>query len=304
MVQRLIYYCMLIGGLLLWSGTVGGQELNMEVTVNAQQIGVSDKSVFNTLEEEVQKFMNSRKWIDDKFKENERIDCNMLITVNSYNSSTHKFTASATIQSNRPVYNASYQSLLLNQVDENFSFEYQEFQPIVFNENSFKSNLSSLLAYYAYLIIGLDYDTFGKLDGTPYFEKAKTIVNNAQSSGKKGWSPDDSKQKNRYWIIESLLNPNLEPYRKANYKYHRKGLDMMYDKAEKGRQNIFSALQQLNKVYQQRPQSVLFQIFFSAKYDELIGIFQEARPTVKQKAVQLLSKMDASHSKEYRNILK
>jgi len=282
------------------------QELKCDVQVNAQKVRDVNQQVFKTLQKSVSQFMNNRSWTDDQFKTEERIECSMLINITGQKSEgTYK--ANVTIQSSRPVYNSGYNTVILNYVDKDWVFDYQQHQSIQFTKNTYVSNLSSMLSYWAYMIIGLDYDSFSKKGGTPFYNKAQNIVNNVPSnlseSEAPGWKPFES-DKNRYWFVENMLNSKFSQMRNVYYEYHRKGLDLMYEDVKKGRGNIFNALKSMEKLAKDYPNNMLIQLFFQAKYDELIGIFSEAPQSKKAAAVQLLYRVDPDHANEYSQMLK
>ncbi len=289
--------------LLLCQMPVLSQELNCNVKVNADQVPNVNKRIFETLEKAIYEFMNNTKWTDDVFKPEERIECNILITVNSAINNS-EFMATIQVQSTRPVYNTAYNSTILNYNDKNFQFKYVEFQPLEFSNTTFLSNLTAVLAFYAYYIIAMDYETFSLKGGTPYFQKAQNIVNLAQNTPEPGWKAFDAPdQNNRYWIVENMLNQYFEPIRFCLYKYHRLGLDIMAQDPEKARKEIFEALKLLEKVFDQRPGNFQLQMFFNAKSQEIINIFSKADPNQKQEVVQLLSKINPQNASKYREIL-
>lgn len=274
------------------------QELNCKVTVLTQRLQTADPRVFKTLETAIFEYMNNRKWTSDVFQPHERIECNILINVTD-EIGTNTYKATASIQVARPGFNSSYNSPTLNHSDKEWVFEYVEFQPIIFNENSYTDNLSSLLAYYAYLVIGLDYDTYSLKGGTPYFQKAQTILNNVPTNENiPGWRPFDS-QRNRYWIIENLLNPRYDVMREVSYQYHRQGIDLMYENVTNGRQVILNSLQKMEKLVTDFPNTMVFQMFFNSKREELINMFSGASPNEKNTAINLLKKIDATNQDKY-----
>ncbi len=277
------------------------QELNCKVQVLSQSIQGTDKRVFETLQTAIYEFINNRKWTNDAFKNIERIDCSILINVTE-RPSTEEFKATLQVQARRPVFKSSYNSVLLNYNDNDFQFKYLESQPLEFTENVHLSNLTSVLAYYAYLIIGLDYDSFSLDGGTPYFQKALAIVNNAQSGSDIGWKAFDG-SKNRYWVINNMLDASFVSLRDCMYKYHRLGIDMMAENKESGRTAILEGLEELRKVHQIKPLSYSLQVFFNAKSDEIINIFSGAFPDEKAKIVNLLNEIDPTNSNKYQKIL-
>lgn len=276
------------------------QELNCTVKVLSPAIQGTERSVFESLETAVKEFMNNTRWTNDNFKQDEKIECNLTINVTKRNS-VDEFEANIIVQARRPVYKSSYNTNLINYQDNDFSFKYTPFQPFEFNENTFINNLTSTLGYYAYIIIGLDYDTFSPDGGTPYYQKAQTIVNNAQNAADKGWKAFEG-SKNRYWLAENLANSNFKGVRSCLYNYHRKGLDLMTSDAELARKNIAEALDGLMKVHNMQMGSFLMQIFFLAKADEIVNIFSVATPDVKSKLVPLLNTVDPGNVTKYEKL--
>ncbi len=281
--------------------TATAQELNCSVQINTQ-LQKTDQSVFDDLKKGVTEFMNNRKWTNDNFTQAEKIECTFVINITKELGSD-KYQGQFTIQSNRPVFNSSYNSTLFNWVDKDVTIEYAQYQTLDFNENAVTSELTSLLAYYAYIIIGLDYDSFSPKGGTPYYAKAQNIVNLNSGASTKGWRSIDA-TRNRYWLVENLMNAKYENARTAIYKYHREGLDKMYDDPENARKAITSSFSLLDKMNQDNPNSMLINIFFTAKVDEIVNIFSQATPIEKTTVVNLVSKMDAPNSTKYQKIMK
>lgn len=277
------------------------QELNCKVQVLSQSIQGTDKSVFETLQTAIFEFMNNKKWTNETFKINERIDCSILINITE-RPSTDDFKATIQVQVRRPVFKSSYNTVLLNNNDPDFQFKYLENQSLEFTENLHLSNLTSVLAYYAYLIIGLDYDSFSLNGGTPYLQKALAVVNNAQSGSDLGWKAFDG-NKNRYWLINNMLDASFVPLRECMYKYHRLGMDQLVDNKESARATIIGSLEELRKIHQIKPLSYSLQVFFNAKSDEIINIFSGAFPDEKAKVVNLLNEIDPTNSNKYQKIL-
>jgi hypothetical protein len=279
------------------------QELNCRVQVFAQQIQTSNKHIFESMQKDIYEFLNNRKWTDHVYSYDEKIECSFLITLTEQ-IGADQFRGTLQIQSMRPVYNTNYNSVLLNLKDNDIQFNYVEFQSMDFNENSFTSNLTSLLAYYVYIILGFDYDTFSPLGGTPFFQKAEKIVQNAQNAQEKGWKSFES-QKNRYWLIENILNPKYAPVREFLYKYHRLGLDIMYNKQAEARTTIAESLELLQKVFREKPSPFMMflQIIFDAKSDEFAQIFTESPIDEKVRVVNILKEIDPTNSNKYQKIL-
>jgi len=278
------------------------QELNCIVQVNSDQIQTSDKKIFETLQTAIFEFMNNRRWTNDQFLNQERIECSVLINITERTSSD-QFKATIQIQSRRPVYKASYNTPVFNFLDNDFEFKYIEYQPLEFNETQFTTNLTSVLAYYAYVVIGLDYDTFSPEGGSPYFQKAQLVVNNAQSSSEKGWKAYEN-VRNRYWITENLLNPSFKPLRAAYYKYHRQGFDLMTENKDNARFAITESIEMLRKVQADKPGSVLMQLFFVAKAEEIVNVYSQAFPDEKNKVVNTLNQIDPANAQKYEEIIK
>lgn len=290
--KYLILFC-----LLFISQAVNAQDLNARVQLLAPQLANSNKRVLDILEASIKDFLNNKRWSADALQPQERIDCNFVITITDWDGSSN-FKAEAQIQSNRPVFNSSYSSTLLNISDKDFDFTYSEGQPLDFSEQNYISNLSSLLAFYAYIITGMDYDTFSKFGGTPYFEKAQTVLNNAQTAPNGGWKAFEN-LRNRFWLIENLTNKSYNPIRESLYIYHREGLDVMAENQSKGRKAVLSVIPQLQKIDKQKQGSILNQIFFTAKADEIINILGAAEPQEKIKAYNALSVIDPANSLKY-----
>lgn len=280
---------------------ISAQELNCQVSIVSQQVqGTVEKQVFEQMQKIVFEFMNNTKWTKDLYTQQERIDCSILINV-TQKLSTDEYLGTIQIQSRRPVYKSSYYSPLFNYIDENFQFRFQQFTQLEFNLNTFQNNLTSVLAFYAYVVIAMDYDSYSPLGGTQYWQMAQTIVNNAQTTSEKGWKSSEG-TKNRYWLIENQLQPVFQGIRDCNYKYHREGLDIMSDKVDQGRANILSSLDLLVPVYNNRPASFNMQIFFNAKGDELVNVFSKGLPEEKSKAVEKLMLVDPANTTKYLKI--
>lgn len=274
------------------------QELNCQVSVVSVQVqGTTEKQIFEQLQKSIFEFMNNTRWTKDNYTTSERIDCSILINVTS-KLSTDEYKATIQVQSRRPVFKSSYFSPVVNYIDENFVFKYQQFQQLEFNINTFANNLTSVLAFYAYVILANDYDTFSNLGGTEYYQKAQTIVANAQSASEMGWKSNES-NKNRYWIVENALQPVFQPVRECQYQYHRLGLDIMNEKPDEGRKKILESTNLLLEVYRNRPASYIMELFFDAKVDEVVNIFSKGTPEEKSKAVENLTTVDPANSTKY-----
>lgn len=282
------------------SANLHAQEFKCVVQVNAQQVQGTDKKVFQTLQEELNRFVNDRQWTNYSFGIEERIECSFLINITE-RVSTDVFKATLNIVATRPVFQSSYTTTMFNYLDKNFEFEYVEYQPLEFIENTHTSNLTSVLAYYLYMILALDFDSFALQGGNPFFEKAEMIVNAAQNAPESGWKSFES-QRNRYWLVENWLNSAYSDLRKFNYEYHRKGLDLMAEKTDQGRGNINKNLKLLKNVYDQRPGLYSLQLFVDVKRDELVNIFKQGTPTEKTNAETILREIDPANSSKYAEI--
>jgi len=275
------------------------QELNCTVDVVSPQIqDATAQALFQNMKNAIYQFMNSTKWTNDDFTSLEKIDCSIYINITSENSPTD-FNATMQIQSRRPVYKSSLYSTMLNFQDNNIDLAYVLNQPLLFNINTYTDNITSLLAFYAYMIIGTDYDSYSQNGGTPYFLKAQNIVTNAQSSTYKGWNPQDGDQ-TRYWLVYNTLDESYyAPLRKAAYLYHRQGLDVMYQNPEKGRQSVIQALQAVQNVFNARPGNYNVQLFFNAKSAEIANLFSNAPDNEKSQVLGILSSIDATDIDKY-----
>ena len=264
------------------NGELSAQELNAKVTVNHNQIQGTDASVFENLQQTLEQFINTRQWTHYQFQRNERINCNFNITVSKYDPSSNLFTCSALIQANRPVYNAAYSSTLYNNQDGDFNFTFAQFDQIEFNEENIDNQLTALIAYYAYLIIGLDLDSFSPMGGEDILQRCMVLTSNAQNLNFTGWKAFDN-SRNRFAIINDYLDGAMKPFRQLQYDYYRTGLDEMANNAERGRTNITSALENgLKKAHENRPISMLPQIWTDYKKDELANIYK-GKGTQKEK---------------------
>ncbi len=298
-------YLLIILSLFSFS-SVFPQELRCNVQIVTQQIQGTNKQVFETLQGAIYEFMNNRPWTGIKFEADERIECNMLINLKDQ-VGADEFRGTLQLQVRRPVFNTSYNTVLLNLVDNDIQFKYVEYQPLEFSESSHLSNLTSILAYYAYIIIGFDFDSFSPRGGTPYFQMAEKIVSNAQNAPEKGWrAVESSSRKNRYWLINGIQDEEYAPIRDFMYKYHRQGLDNMYDQSDKARAEIAEQLKLLQKVYRQKPDPFMYllQVVIEAKSDELVSIFKESFQDEKTRVYALLTEIDPSHGDKYEQIIK
>ncbi|MEM9648260.1 MAG: DUF4835 family protein [Bacteroidota bacterium] len=248
------------------------QELNCTITVNSDQVSQTNQQIFRTLERSLNDFVNKNKWTNRVYRENERVNARMFITVTQYESD--RFEANIQIQSSRPVFNTSYESPIFNYKDDAFNFLYQEFQPLVYNENVFDSNLVGVISYYVYVILGLDADTFSLEGGDEMFRKAQNIVTQAQGSSFSGWNQETG-QRTRFELVDNLLSNSFREYRIAMYNYHRKGLDILGDNNSTGKQVIAGSMRLFETLIKRRPNAFLIQTFFDAKSEEIQNIFSD-----------------------------
>jgi hypothetical protein len=269
---------LLVFMLLVISPVIFAQDLNARVQILAPQLSNSNKRILDILEASIKDFLNGRRWTPDALQPQERIDCNFVITITDWDGSSN-FKAEAQIQSNRPV------------------------QALDFSDQNYISNLSSLLAFYAYIITGMDYDSFSKFGGNSYFLKAQTVLNNAQNAPNAGWKAFEN-LRNRFWLVENLTNKSYNPIRESIYIYHRDGLDVMAENKSKGLKAVLSIIPQIQKIDKLKQGSVLYQIFFTAKSDEIINILSSADPQDKIKAFNVLSEIDPANSLKYEALKK
>jgi len=295
-------------GLIFFLSVARSQEIQSRITVVSNKIStVTDKKVFQTLQTVLTNFVNNRKWTNDAFQQNEKINCNFLINLEK-EVGDHVYEASLTVQAARPVYNTTYESPLINFQDDKFAFRYQEFQPIEFNENRVQgsdpvaANLTAVLAYYVYIILGMDYDSYSLRGGDPYFQKAWNIVNNAPEGGAiKGWKQFDG-SRNRYFLAENINNSRYALMHDAIYAYYRNGLDAFYGNEDEGRNGILNCLNFLNTLNTESPNSMVLQFFFQGKSNEMIKIFSKANPDIKKRASDLLVKLDITNASAYKDM--
>jgi hypothetical protein len=276
------------------------QELNCTVIVNAEQTGQTQITIFKTLEKSLEEFINKTTWTNKVFAPHERINCSMMITVSNYESD--RFSATLQVQSSRPVFGSSYGSPLLNFNDKEFSFTYLEFENLTYNSNGgFESNLVSVIAYYIYVILGVDGDSFKRNGGTEYYEEARKIVNNAQGSDFKGWKSSDG-LRNRFHFTDQILSPTFKEYRNVMYAYHRNGLDQMIKNTKLGKQRLGNVLKQLNTMHNRRPNSFLQRVFFDAKTDEIVDLFTSGPSITITDLIDVLKRVSPTNTSKWNTI--
>ena len=281
---------------------VVAQDLNARIQVVSPKIQSTNKRIFQQLETAMKDFLNGRKWSADAILPQERIECNFILNITAWDGSSN-FSGELQVQSSRPVYGSTYTSTLLNVNDKDIDFSYTEGQSIDFTDQNFQSNLSSIMAFYAYIIVGMDYDSFSKFGGSSYFAAAQNVATNAQNSSSKGWKAFDGNI-NRYWLAENLNNKLYQPLREFMYNYHRNGLDIMADNAGKGRKVISDLLPILSQVDRQRLGSMFPLVFFTAKSDELVSIFTKTNSQERVQAMNILSQADPANGLKYQALQK
>jgi hypothetical protein len=296
--KTILLYALLV----LFGFRAAAQDLNARVQVVSPKIQVTNKRIFQTLETAMKDFLNGRKWSADQILPQERIDCNFVLNITNWDGGS-VFSAELQVQSSRPIFGSSYSSTLLNINDRDVDFTYNEGQTIDFSDQNFQGNLSSVMAFYAYIIVGMDYDTFSHDGGTPYFASAQTVVTNAQTGSYKGWKAFDGNI-NRYWLAENLNNKLYAPLRDFMYDYHRNGLDIMADNANKGRKFITTLLPNLQQIDRQRVGSMFPLIFYTAKSDELVLLYGKADSQERLQAMNLLMKTDPANGTKYQVLQK
>lgn len=304
-------FILLFCGFVFFSNCLAAQEINSRVKIIDNQLpSTVDRKIFRTLETALTNFINKRKWANDNFKPNEKINCQFLIVLTK-NPDLNTYSGTLTVQVARPVYHSVYISPIINFQDQSVDFKYAESQPIEFNENRvggndpLASNLSSIVAYYVYLIIGFDYDSFSPRGGDSYFQKALNIVNNAPEGSKiSGWKSFENNNRNRYWLTDNLTNNRYAIIHDVYFTYYRKGLDRMYENETEARAEVLNALIYLDNLNRETPNLMVVQFFMLGKADELIGIFKKAPPQDKLKALEIISKLDVTNSNKYKQELK
>jgi hypothetical protein len=288
----------------VFPGPAHAQELNCNVQISAQKIQGSNRQVFETMQREVYEFMNNTVWTNHVYTYAERVDCNILINLTDQ-ISADEFKGTIQVQLRRPVFNTTYNSTMLNFVDNNFQFRYVEFQPLEFDPNTYRSNLVSVLAYYAYIILGFDYDSYSPEGGTEFFQIAEKIVTSAQNAVEAGWKPyDGSRNRNRYWLVKNILDNEYKGVRQFIYEYDINGLDKMESRITEARTNIVESLRLVQEVYRAKPDPFMYylQIVLDSKSDEIVNIFAEAFPEEKSRVLQIMNEIDPGNKSKYEKI--
>ena len=297
-------------GILFLIGLIGfflqtqAQELDFRVLINSDRSRFQNTEVFNQMKTSFEQFLNGRTWTSDEYRPEERIKGNLLITISEV-PQIGVYSATVQVQVVRPVYGTNYESVVLNFIDRNWTFEYQESQPLEFNRFSFLNNISSLLAFYANIALGMDYDTFALKGGNPYFEVANDIVNNAQQSGRTGWVQNPSDRRSRYWLINDIyISTVYAPIREAIYLYHRKGIDQLATAPEEGYSSILEAIRLVAEANKLQPNGIYTISFVDAKSDEIAQVLKNAPFEIREKAVPLLLEIDPNNARKYNELLK
>lgn len=299
---RFKYFIILF--LVLLTGSIKAQELNCNIQISAQRIQGSNRQVFESMQRDLYEFMNNTVWTNHVFSYAERIDCNILINLNDQ-LSADEFRGTIQIQLSRPVFNTTYKSTVLNFIDNSFQFRYVEFQPLEFDPSTYRSSLVSVLAYYTYMILGFDYDSYSPLGGTEFYQMAEKIVTSAQNAPEPGWKPyDGSRNRNRYWLVKNALDKEYEGVRQFLYDYNLNGLDKLESKNAEARTSMVESLKLIQEVYRKKPDPFMYlvQIVMEGKTDELINIFSEAFPEEKSRVVQILTEIDPANKAKYEKI--
>ena len=287
--------------ILVFSTQSNSQELLCNVRVNASQVQTSDRKVFQTMQSDIYEFINNRVWTSTKIDNEERIECTFMINI-SNKISNDEYEGSIQIQSTRPIFGTSYKSTLFNYIDNDFRFKYLEYQSLEFSDATHLSNLTSVLAFYVNIILGLDFGTFSEDGGNEYFSVAQRIVTNAQNARGQGWKAFES-DKNRYWLAHDLLNSRYSDFHMAMYTYHRDGLDKLAEEPEDARFAITEALEGLKSIFRENPSAFLLKIFFDAKKDEIVNIYSGAYPNEKARIIKTLVEIDPPNSTKYQSII-
>ena len=286
----------------LMTASAFAQDIDFQININTPKLQTTDPAVFTSLKNAMRDFVDNVDWSPDAFEPEERIKCSIQLTIKE-ELSANTFSADMAIQAVRPVYGSTYETILLSHVDKDVSFQYEQFQPLIYSKNAFKDNLSSILAFYANIVLGMDYDSFSPFGGEQFFQTANDILNivpPAITQSFPGWRSLDGRR-NRYWIIENILSPKFRVYRSAMYDYHRQGLDIMFENANAGRAVLLNSLEVVSGVNRSYPNSMLVQMFANSKSEEIIEIFKEGTRDEKTKVRSIMSKIDSPNASKYRS---
>jgi len=286
----------------LFFSVSNGQELQCMISVTSQSVQGSNREIYDNMQKAMMEFINNKNWTYHIFKETERIQCQMLFNITD-RISDNEFQGTLQIQSSRPIFNASLTTTMFNYKDTDIHFTYDDFEPLRFNETQYTSNLVSILAYYVNIILGLDYDSFSLEGGSLFFQRAEAIMTNAQNAAETGWKAFEG-TRNRYWLIENLLNDKYRSVRSCLYRYHRLGLDRMGDRTDEARAEIAESLIEMRPAYRENPTAMIFTVFFTAKSDEIVSIFSQSFPDEKNRVVAALKEIDPANTTKWDGILK
>lgn len=290
--------------LVFTTSDISAQELDFQVTINSAKAQKAEPAVFESLQRAIREFINTRDWVGDEFISEERIKGSIQLTI-SDELSVNSFKAEIAIQATRPVYGSTYETALLNHVDKEVTFTFEQFEPLIYTPNVYNDNLSSIISFYVYMILGLDYDTYAPLGGNPHFQLAQEVMNAVPSETAKalgGWTSIGGSNRNRFFFLDNLMNPKVKPYRRAMYDYHRQGLDLMVSDTETGKATILAALSSIDDVHKSYPNSMIVQMFSNTKAEEIIEIFKVAGRDQKSKVTQIMGRLDPAQSSKYRKI--
>jgi len=295
--KKIIFFLSII----LIHKNIQAQELLCNVRVNSSQVQTSDRKIFQTMQTDIYEFINNKKWTSVNIDNEERIECNIMINI-SKKISNDQFEASIQVQSTRPIYGTSYKSTLFNHLDNDFNFRYLEYQSLEYSESTHMSNLTSVLAFYINIILGLDFATFSEDNAYEYFSKAQKIVSNAQNAPERGWKAFEN-DKNRYWLVNDLMDQRYSEFHSCLYRYHRHGLDKLAEDPEDARFEITESIESLKNIYRQNSSAFILKLFFNAKSDEIVNIYSDAFPNEQARIIQTLVEIDPLHSNDYQSIL-
>ena len=297
MIRSLLFFC-----LFSMLTQLSAQELNCVVNVNSRQVEGSEKSMFEKMQRDIFQLVNGRKWTNDEFEVEERIDCSILINLEERISST-EFSGNIQIQASRPIFNSAYKSPIVNIRDEDFTILYNQFEPLQYTEGAYSGELTTIIAFYVYMILGFDYDTYSLEGGTPFFQQAQRIISNAQGSAYEGWQAFQS-QSNRYWLVENYMSARFKPMRQMYYSYHRQGFDIMSQDVTRARNNITRSLKALRPIHSVFPASYNMQVLFNAKMQEVVDLYSKATEAEKTEISELLITIDPGNANNYEKIRK
>jgi hypothetical protein len=278
------------------------QELNCMISVVSQQVQGSNREIYDNMQKAIMEFVNQQNWTDHIFKEEERIQCQLMFNITD-RISDNEFQGTLQIQSSRPIFGTSQTTVMFNHRDNDIHFKYDDFEPLRFNETQFTSNLVSLLAFYVNIILGLDYDSFSPEGGSLFFQRAEAIKSNAQNAAETGWKAFEG-TRNRYWLIENLLNDKYRSVRSCLYRYNRMGLDRLVERTDEARAEIADALIEMRPAYRENPTAMIFQVFFNAKADEIVNIFSQSFPDEKNRVMTALKEIDPANTSKWESIAK